>query len=96
MSDIQTLYDAGAHFALPRTRRHPSAAPYLFGTKDRTDIFNLEETGASPRGGRCIRTLTCRGSDALRWRQHEVAEIVKAAAQASGSPYVAGRWIGEP
>src|SRR3989344_6711362 len=44
VSDIKTLFDAGAHFALPRARRHPSAAPFLFGTKDRTDIFNLEET----------------------------------------------------
>ena len=29
---------------LRRTRRHPSADPFLYATKDRTDIFNLEET----------------------------------------------------
>src|SRR3989344_6943857 len=42
--DMQTLYDAGAHFALSRARRHPTATPYIFSTKDRTDIFDLEET----------------------------------------------------
>ena len=35
---MQELYDAGAHFALPRARRHPSAAQYLYSTRDRTDI----------------------------------------------------------
>src|SRR5580658_7951090 len=44
VQDMQELYDAGAHFALPRARRHPTAAPYLYATRDRTDIFNLEET----------------------------------------------------
>ncbi|HXK38564.1 MAG TPA: uS2m family ribosomal protein [Candidatus Paceibacterota bacterium] len=43
-TDIQTLFDAGTHFGYSRTRRHPSAEPFIFGTKDRSDIFDLEET----------------------------------------------------
>ena len=43
-SDIQTLFNAGAHFGYTRARRHPTAAAYIFGTKERTDIFDLEET----------------------------------------------------
>lgn len=42
--DIKTLFEAGAHFGYSRTRRHPTAAPFIFGTKDRNDIFDLEET----------------------------------------------------
>ena len=42
--DIKTLFDAGAHFGYSRTRRHPTASPFIFGTKDRNDIFDLEET----------------------------------------------------
>ncbi|MDP3965303.1 MAG: 30S ribosomal protein S2, partial [bacterium] len=42
--DIKTLFEAGAHFGYSRTRRHPTASPFIFGTKDRNDIFDLEET----------------------------------------------------
>src|SRR3990167_1297970 len=42
--DIKTLFEAGAHFGYSRTRRHPTASPFIFGTKDRSDIFDLEET----------------------------------------------------
>lgn len=93
-ADIQTLFDAGAHFALPRARRHPSAARFIFGTKDRTDIFDLQETSARLEAAReFVRSL---GGKQILFvgGKHEVAELVKAAAQASGSPYVAGRWIG--
>jgi small subunit ribosomal protein S2 len=94
MSSIQTLFDAGAHYALSRARRHPTAARYIFATKDRTDIFDLEETGkrletaqefAKSLGGKHL--LFVGG-------KHEVAELVKAAALHANTPYVAGRWIG--
>ena len=42
--DLKTLYDAGTHVGYARTRRNPTAAPFLYATKDRTDIFDLEET----------------------------------------------------
>ena len=94
VSDIKTLFDAGAHFALPRARRHPSAAPFLFGTKDRTDIFNLEETERRLEAARAfVRSLA--GKHMLFvGGKNEVAEIIKSVALAVGAPYVAGRWIG--
>src|SRR3989338_1660132 len=93
-SDIKTLFDAGAHFALPRARRHPSAAPFLFGTKDRTDIFNLEETERRLEAA-CsfVRSLAVKHMLFVGGK-NEVAEIVKSTALEVGAPYVAGRWIG--
>lgn len=41
---IERLFDVGAHFGYSRTRRHPSASPFLFGTKGGTDIIDLEKT----------------------------------------------------
>ncbi len=93
-ADVQTLYEAGAHFALARARRHPSASPYIYATKDRTDIFDLEETSAclekalSFVQGLAGRTVLFVGG------KHEVADIVKTAAIRAGAPYVASRWIG--
>lgn len=93
-TNIRTLFDAGAHFALPRARRHPSASPYLFGTKERTDIFDLEETSTRlENAATFVRSL---GGKQLLFvgGKHEVADIVKTAAVRANAPYVAGRWIG--
>ena len=94
ISDIKTLFDAGAHFALPKSLRHPTAAPFLFATKDHTDIFNLEETERRLEDARTfVRSLA--GKHMLFvGGKNEVTEIVKSAAIEAGAPYVAGRWIG--
>jgi small subunit ribosomal protein S2 len=94
LPDIQTLFDAGAHFALPRARRHPSATPYIFGTKDRTDIFNLEETEKRLETARAFARSLGGRHMLFVGGKHEVVTVVKAAAERAGAPYVAGRWIG--
>lgn len=93
-TDINTLFEAGAHFGLPRARRHPSASTYLFGTKDRTDIFDLEETEKRVLAAKAF--VASLGGKQLLFvgGKHEVAESLKAAALRANAPYVAGRWIG--
>ena len=44
LSLIERLFEVGAHFGYSRTRRHPSASPFLFGAKGGTDIIDLEKT----------------------------------------------------
>jgi len=41
---IDRLFAAGAHFGFQKSRRHPTVVPYIYGTKDGTDIFDLEKT----------------------------------------------------
>src|SRR3989338_2880665 len=41
---IERLFGVGAHFGFKKSRRHPSVTPFLFGTKEGNDIFNLEQT----------------------------------------------------
>ncbi|MBI2613037.1 30S ribosomal protein S2 [Candidatus Kaiserbacteria bacterium] len=94
MTNVQALFDAGAHYALPRARRHPTASPFIYATKDRTDIFDLEETsGRLDAASTFVEGLAGRHILFVGGK-HEVAEIVKAAALRAGVPYVAGRWIG--
>jgi small subunit ribosomal protein S2 len=95
-TDIKALFDAGAHFGYSRARRHPSAAPYLFGTKDRTDIFDLEETGRKLASAHAfIASVAASGKQVLFvGGKHEAIALVKGAAERVGAPYVAGRWIG--
>lgn len=94
--DIQTLFEAGAHFGFSRARRHPTAAPFLFGTKDRTDIFDLEETSKRLAAARAfVSSVVASGKKVLFvGGKHEAIELVKEAAERSGEPYTAGRWIG--
>ncbi len=94
--DIQTLFDAGAHFGFSRARRHPTAAAYLFGTKDRTDIFDLEETGRRLAAASAFVASVAQSGKHVLFvgGKHEAISIIKEAAERVGAPYVAGRWIG--
>lgn len=95
-TDIQTLFEAGAHFGFSRARRHPTAAPFLFGTKDRSDIFDLEETQRRLSAAEAFAaSLAATGRQLLFvGGKHEAAPIVKEMAERAGQPFVAGRWIG--
>ena len=95
-SDIQTLFEAGTHFGYSRARRHPTAAPYIFGTKDRSDIFDLEETQKRLDAARAFAgSLAASGKQLLFvGGTNEAMCIVKDAALRIGAPYVTGRWIG--
>lgn len=96
ISDLKMLFDAGAHVGYTRARRHPSAERFLFGTKDRTDIFNLEETARQlDRAVAFAGSLAGAGKPILFvGGKNEVIAVVKAAAERVGQPFVAGRWIG--
>ena len=96
IADIETLYEAGTHFGFARARRHPSAAPYLYGTKERTDIFDLEETGKRlSAAAALVASLASTGKQILFVSgKNEAISIIKTAAERVGTSYVAGRWIG--
>jgi small subunit ribosomal protein S2 len=95
-NDIQALFEAGAHFGYPRARRHPTASPFLFGTKDRTDIFDLEETDRKLAAARVFAaSVAASGKHVLFVSgKNESLALIKDAAERVGAPYVAGRWIG--
>src|ERR1019366_1693434 len=41
---VNAMFKAGSHFAYTRARRHPTAASFIFGLKNRVEIFDLEKT----------------------------------------------------
>jgi small subunit ribosomal protein S2 len=93
---IDTLFSAGAHFGYPRARRHPSAAPFIFATKDQTDMFDLEETAKRLDAAKEFLASVARAGGQIVFvsGKNESLEVIEQAAQRVGSPYVAGRWIG--
>jgi len=93
---IERLFSAGAHFGFGKSRRHPSVAPYLYGTKQGTDIFDLEKTSELlTRAKEAVKTAGAKGEAVLFvGTKEEIAPLVKASAEKVGMPYVTNRWIG--
>lgn len=95
-SIVERMFAAGAQYGYSKTRRHPSVSPYIFATKNRSDIINLEKTGGQLESASAFlsglgtkgKFLLCVGT------KPEAKLAVKAAAESLGMPYVCERWIG--
>ncbi len=93
---IERLFGAGAHFGFKKSRRHPTVTPFLFGTKDGNDIFNLEQTNELIANAKAVlKEAAMNGKNILFvGTKSEVIVCVKAAAAKVEMPYVVNRWIG--
>jgi len=93
---IDTMFSAGAHFGLGRSRRHPTAAPFIFTTRNNTDIFDLEKTQALlAKAVQFAAALGKEGKTVLFvGGKKEASAATKNAAQSLNMPFVDGRWIG--
>lgn len=93
---LERLFSIGAHFGYSRSRRHPSTTPYIFGTKNKVELFDLEKVGmlldeakTYVEGlGKERKTVLFVGG------KNEAHAVVERAAEDAGMPYVKGRWIG--
>lgn len=93
---ISRLFSVGAHFALSRARRHPSVSQYIYGRKNRVEIFDLEKTVVLAQKTLAhIKKMGEEGKVILfAAGKSETREIVTALATRLSMPYIAGRWIG--
>ncbi len=93
---ISDLFEVGAHFGFGKSRRHPSVSDYIFGSKNKTDIFDLEKTSVSLENAlEFVKKLgETKGTLLFVGGKNEVRDIIKGAAESIGMPYVASRWIG--
>lgn len=93
---IERLFAAGAHFGFQKSRRHPTVRPYIFGTKNGTDIFDLEKTATLLE--RATATLREAGENGkvvvCVSTKDETSQMVTMHAMKAGLPYVTNRWIG--
>lgn len=93
---IKKLFEVGAHFGYTRARRNPTTQPFIFGQKNRNDIFDLERTAekleeakqkASEVVGKGKSILFVAG-------KNEARIIMRRAAEKADEPFVCSRWIG--
>lgn len=93
---IGVMFEAGAHFAYSKARRHPTVSPYIFGAKDSVEIFDLEKTKKLlDEALGFVATLAKENAQILFVAgKNEAREAVRTTAQSLDMPFVAGRWIG--
>lgn len=93
---IDLMFNNGAHFGLGRSRRHPAMSAFIFGTKNGTDILDLEKTQKIfEKAMAFVSSLAKEGKTILFvGGKKEASKSVKNAAELLNMPYVDGRWIG--
>lgn len=90
------MFKAGAHFAFSKTRRHPTVTPYIFGVKNKVEIFDLEKTEVLLEKAKdFVVSLAKEGKTILFvGGKSEARNSIKSGALSINMPYVDGRWIG--
>ncbi len=93
---IDTMFRSGFHFGVSRSRRHPSTKPYIFGVKNKTEIFDLEKSEAALLAAlEFVKKIAASGKQVLFVAgKSEAKEALRGAAERIRQPFVAGRWIG--
>ncbi len=93
---VEEMFKAGVHYGYSKTRRHPSVSSFIYTTKNKTDIIDLEKTAKMlDTAVEFIKDLGSKNKIVLFvGTKPEAAEIMKSSAEALNMPYVTERWIG--
>jgi len=95
-SIVEKMFKAGAHYGYGKSRRHPSVSPYIYATKNKSDIIDLEKTQVMlEEACEFVKSLGSLNKTVLFvGTKPEAKEIVKSMATSLSMPYVDTRWIG--
>jgi len=93
---VEKMFKAGAHYGYSKTRRHPSVSKYIYATKYKTDIIDLEKTSKALEDAKeFVKSLGATGKIVLFvGTKPEAKEVIKTVATSLDMPYVHERWIG--
>lgn len=93
---IDKMVAVGAHYGYSKTRRHPSLSSFIFATKNKTDIIDVEKTAILLKEAEeFIKSLGAGNKTVLFvGAKPEAKEIIKRVAESLNMPYVVERWIG--
>lgn len=94
--NIKELFSVGAHYAYGRSKRHPSAGPYIFGVKNNFEIFDLEKTEEKIKEAESFVEEMGRKGEVILFvgGKNEARKPIENNATRVNLPYVPGRWVG--
>lgn len=95
-SEIEALFQAGAHIGYGKARKHPTMREYIFGTRNNVEIFDLEQTLAKIREAEEFLCSLGREGKIVLWVGTKPASSphIKKIAARLNLPYVEKRWLG--
>ncbi len=93
---LRDLMAAGAHFGHKRERSHPKAKSYIYTLREGIYIIDLEKTReALEKALKVLGEWAADGKTILFvGTKPQAADLVKAAAEKAGMPYITHRWPG--
>jgi small subunit ribosomal protein S2 len=93
---IMEMLKAGVHFGHQVSRWHPKMKPFIFTQRNGVHVINLEKTQEVLKGTlEDVKNLAKEGKVILFIStKPQAREVVKAAAEECGMPYLVDRWIG--
>lgn len=93
---VEKMFKAGAHYGYSKTRRHPSVSKYIYTTKNKVDIINLEKTNVMLESALLfVKNLGAQNKTILFvGTKPEAKTATKDMAESLNMPYVTERWIG--
>lgn len=93
---IDRLFKAGGHFGFKKSRRHPTVMQYLFGSKEGTDIIDLEKTSSSIENAKLAieKVINTGGEVLFVGTKDEIRSTVRDIVGSTGSPLIVNRWVG--
>jgi small subunit ribosomal protein S2 len=95
-SIAEEMFRVGVHYGYSKSRRHPSASPYIFTTKNGVDIINIEKTEELlNKAMEAVSKFAASGKTILFiGTKPEARQQVIETALALNMPYVSERWVG--
>ena len=93
---MRQMLEAGVHFGHQTRFWNPKMAQYIFGSRNKIHIINLEKTLAMYNDAmKYIRQLSSnKGTILMVGTKRQAREIIAEEAQRAGVPYVDARWLG--
>lgn len=95
-ADIKELFASGAHFGHKTSRWHPKMAPYIHSKREGSHVIDLAQTVYKlDEATAFVSQLTASGRSVLLvGTKKQAKDAIKQAAEKTGMPYVAERWLG--
>ena len=93
---MRQMLEAGVHFGHQTRFWNPKMAPFIFGSRNKIHIINLERTLENFNdAGKFVRQTTAnRGTVLFVGTKRQAREIIVEEARRAGMPYVDQRWLG--
>lgn len=93
---VEEMFEKGVHYGYSKSRRHPSMASFIYTTKNKVDIIDIEKTDSMLKEALAyVESLASQNKNILFvGAKPEAKEAIRSIADSLNMPYVNERWIG--